>query len=234
VKMIVAIHQPNFLPWLCYFNKLLRSDLFVLFDDVQFPRGKTFVNRVQIKTQQGLNWITVPVADRGDLALIKDTAIASNGSWKRKLLRTLEVNYAKAPYLKRYLPALKEIIEAATDKLCPLNCALLAWSVQELGGRTQFVYSSDLCKNQPLLNGKEKIEYLLKATGATVYISGSGAGSRRYLEEEWFRNEGIQLQWQQFCHPQYPQLHGEFAEQLSIIDLIFNCGPRARSFVLSQ
>lgn len=232
--MIVAIHQPNFLPWLGYFDKLLRSDLFVLFDDVQFPRGKTFANRVQIKTPQGPNWITVPVADKGELALIKDTRIAPNPSWKRKLLRTLEVSYAKAPYSKDYLPGLKEIIEAATDKLCPLNCALLTWCVQQLGGRTQLVYSSALCKDQPAIEGNEKIRYLLKIMGATVYISGEGAGSRRYIEEEWFKQQGIQLEWQKFHHPQYPQLQGPFAEKLSIIDLIFNCGPHAPSILLSH
>src|SRR5262245_30980573 len=113
--MIVAIHQPNFLPWLGYFSKLLHCDTFVLFDDVQFPRGKTFVNRVQIKTPQGPNWITVPIADKSDLALIKDSRIAPDPSWKRKVLRTLEVSYAKAPYTKNYLPGLTEIIEAATD-----------------------------------------------------------------------------------------------------------------------
>jgi hypothetical protein len=232
--MIVAIHQPNFLPWLGYFNKLLRSDAFVLFDDVQFPRGKTFANRVQIKTPQGPNWITVPVANKGDLALIEEVRIAPEPSWKRKLLRTLEVSYAKAPYTKNYLPGLAEIIGAAGDKLCPLNCALVAWCVQQLGSGTQLLYSSALCKDQPTMDGSEKIKYLLKATGATVYISGEGAGSRRYIEEEWFNEQGIQLQWQQFKHPQYSQLHGAFAEKLSIIDLIFNCGPQARSILLAN
>jgi hypothetical protein len=84
------------------------------------------------------------------------------------------------------------------------------------------------------MDGSEKIKYLLKATGATVYISGEGAGSRRYIEEEWFNEQGIQLQWQQFKHPQYSQLHGAFAEKLSIIDLIFNCGPQARSILLAN
>jgi hypothetical protein len=232
--MIVAIHQPNFLPWLGFFNKLLRSDVFVLFDDVQLPRGRSFANRTQIKTPQGLTWITVPVADKGGLALIKDARIAPDSSWKRKVLRSLDVNYAKAPYSRQYLPGLSQIIEAAKDELCSLNSALLAWCTEQLGGGTQFVYSSALCKDQPDITGSKKIQYLLKATSATVYISGEGAGSRRYVEEDWFREQSIQLQWQQFFHPQYPQLHGLFAEKLSIIDLILNCGPEARSILLSH
>jgi WbqC-like protein len=232
--MIVAIHQPNFLPWLGYFNKLLRSDVFVLFDDVQFPRAKTVVNRVLIKTPQGPNWITVPVPHKGDLASIREVRIAPDHSWKRRLLRTVELSYSRAPYTKNYLPGLKEIIDSATEELWRLNSALIAWCTQQLGGETQLVYSSSLCKDQLAMRGSDKIHYLLKVTGATVYISGETAGSHRYTEEEWFRQHGIQLEWQQFRHPRYPQLHGEFAEYLSIIDLLFNCGPQARSILMSS
>jgi hypothetical protein len=128
--MIVGVHQPNFLPWLGYFHKLLRCELFVLLDDVQFSRGKTFANRVQIKTAQGPRWITVPVTDKGELPLIREIRIAPDASWKRKLLRTLELNYAKAHYTKTYWPGLKEIIETASDQLCQLNSALISWCVE--------------------------------------------------------------------------------------------------------
>jgi WbqC-like protein family len=232
--MVVAIHQPNFLPWLGYFHKLLNSDVFVLFDDVQFPRAKTVVNRVLIKTQQGPTWISIPVPHKGDLASIREVRIAPDPSWKRKLLRTVELSYAKAPFTKQYLPGIRQIIESASDELWRLNSALIAWCAQQLGAETQLVYSSSLCKDQPPTKGSEKIHNLLKATGATVYISGETVGSHRYVEEEWFRQQGIQLQWQHFQHPRYPQLHGAFAEYLSIIDLIFNCGPQARSILLSR
>lgn len=232
--MIVAIHQPNFLPWLGYFHKLLRSHVFVLLDDVQFPRGKSFANRVQIKTNQGPGWITVPVLDRSDLVPIRDARIARDPSWKRKVVRTMELNYAKAPYTKQYLPGLSEIIDAAGDNLCSLNSALIAWCAKQLNAETQIQYSSDLCRNQPTLGGEEKIHHLLKATRATQYVSGDGAGSRRYIKEEWFDQEGIELRWQKFAHPRYPQLHGAFAEKLSVIDLIFNCGPEARTVLLSD
>ncbi len=231
--MIVAIHQPNFLPWLGYFNKLLRSDVFVLFDDVQFPRAKTVVNRVLIKTQQGPSWITVPVTNKGDLALIKDVCIAPDPGWKRKVLRTIELNYANAPFTKQYLPGIREIIESSSNELCRLNASLIAWCMQQLGGETRLVMSSSLCQDKPLVDGGEKIRCLLKALNATTYISGETEGSKRYIDEEWYRQQGIELQWQQFKHPQYPQLHGEFAEYMSIIDLLFNCGPQARSIVLS-
>jgi hypothetical protein len=105
--------------------------------------------------------------------------------------------------------------------------------VQQLGGQTRLVYSSELCAGQPEIRGSEKIQHLLKAAGATVYISGESVGSQRYIDEEWFRREGIRLEWQRFRHPQYRQLHGSFAENLSIIDLIFNCGAASRSILLS-
>jgi hypothetical protein len=228
----VAIHQPNFLPWLGYFDKLLRSDVFVLYDDVQFPRAKTVVNRVLIKTAHGPDWVTVPVGHKGDLASIKDVRISPDPSWKRKALRTIELNYSSAPYAKDYLPGLKAIIEESTDELWRLNSDLIAWCAHQLGSQTRFLYSSDLCADEPEVRGSEKIQHLLKAAGATVYISGESIGSRRYIDEEWFRREGVQLEWQRFRHPQYPQLHGDFAENLSIIDLIFNCGPASRSIML--
>jgi len=231
-RMIVAIHQPNFLPWLGFFNKLLRSDVFVLFDDVQFPRAKTVVNRVLVKTPQGPSWITVPIANRGDLSLINEVRIAPDPSWKRKLLRTMELSYAKAPYAKSYLPGVRAIVESANDELWRLNGELIAWCAHQLGSETELVYSSSLCQGRPETGGREKIQYLLKATGATVYISGETAGSHRHIDEEWFREQGIQLQWQHFQHPRYPQLHGEFAEYLSILDLLLNCAPQARSILL--
>lgn len=231
--MIVAIHQPNFLPWLGYFNKLLRSDVFVLFDDVTFPRAKTVMNRVLIKTRQGPTWVTVPVTNRGDQPLIRDVRIAGDPAWRRKILRTIEVNYAGAPYTKQLLPAVREIVESASDELWRLNQSLIVWSAEQLGARTELVLSSALCADAPYLPTGEKIQHLLKATGATTYLSGETAGSKRYIDEAWFEREGIELVWQQFRHPRYPQLHGDFAEFLSILDLLFNCGPQARSIVLS-
>ncbi len=222
------------MPWLGYFNKLLRSDVFVLFDDVQFPRAKTVVNRVLIKAPQGPNWITVPVTDKGDLVSIRDVRIAADPSWKRKVLRTLGLSYARAPYVKRYLPGVTEIIESAGDELWRLNGALITWLAQQLGSHTRLVYSSTLCADRPELTGTEKIQHLLKATGATVYISGETVGSQRHLDLEWFQKEGIRLEWQHFQHPRYPQLHGAFEERLSIIDLILNCGPQSRSIIRSE
>lgn len=230
--MVVAIHQPNFLPWLGYFNKLLRSDVFVLYDDVQFPRAKTVVNRVLIKTNQGAHWISVPVAHRGDQALIRDVRIAADPSWKRKVLRTIELSYTHAPFASPLLPELKRIIESAAGELWRLNSELITWCAQQLGAETRLVLSSDLCKDRPDVKGGEKIHHVLKALGATVYISGESVGSQRHIDEDWFRREAIRLEWQHFRHPEYPQLHGPFVPNLSVIDLILNCGPKARAYLL--
>jgi WbqC-like protein family len=229
---IVSIHQPNFLPWLGYFNKLLRSDIFILYDDVQFPRGKTVVNRVLIKTASGPDWITVPVGHRGAMLPIRDARISADDSWKRKVIRTIETSYARAPYLGKYLPGLRSIIEGADNELWRLNSALIMWCAQQLESSARLEYSSALCADQSHLSGSDKIHHLLKSTGATVYITGETVGSQRYLLPEWFHENNIQLEWQNFHHPRYPQQHGPFAEGLSVIDLLFNCGPTARSIVL--
>jgi hypothetical protein len=219
-----AIHQPNFLPWLGYFHKISMVDKFVFFDDVQFPRGKTFGNRVKIKTNNGEAWITVPVLSKGDLQNFNEILISNTFPWQRKILKTIELSYKKAKHFEKYRESFSAVFLREYEKLSDLNIAMIEYLSEALGLKTTFHLSSEI-PSQPGENAEDKILGILKHVGADVYVSGSGAGSRRYIDEERFRSEKIEIVWQKFNSPVYPQLwNGDFLPDLSIIDLLFNCG----------
>jgi hypothetical protein len=217
-----AIHQPNFLPWTGYFHKISMVDVFVFFDDVQFPRGKTFGNRVKIKTSNGEAWITVPVLSKGDLQDFSTILINQTIPWKRKIIKTIELSYKKARYFNQYFDGFSEVFMRDYEKLSDLNIAMIKHLAGLIGLKTSFLLSSDISAG--IDDAEDKILSILKHTGATVYVSGSGAGSRRYIDEERFRSENIDIVWQKFSSPVYPQLWGDFIADLSVIDLLFNCG----------
>lgn len=230
--MIISIHQPNFLPWLGYFHKIVSSDIFVLFDDVQFPRSKSYGKRAIIKTQDGEMPITVPVLSKGDLKKYNEVQILKS-NWRKKTLRTIQFAYQKAPFFQKYASEFSEVYLEENESLCDYNCELIRFILRQMDVQTKLILSSELCKNTEV-KGEEKILFILKSLGATAYISGTGSGSRRYINEEHFRKENIELVWQVFKHPIYPQVHGEFIPNLSIIDLLFNCGKNSKNVLLGQ
>ena len=219
-KLSVAIHQPNFLPWVGYFDKVARVDTFVLFDDVQLPQGKSFCSRVKIKGSNGPQWLTVPVSKKSN-AQINQVAIVQNG-WVRKHVRTIEQVYGKAPYFEEFWPAIRATISEGWVLLADMNCALIE-TISKLGGiETNFVRSSSF-DSRPV-SADERILSILKSTNAAVYVSGEGAGSRRYVQSEEMAAEGIRLVWQEFQHPVYPQLAEPFDSHMSVLDMIFMTG----------
>jgi hypothetical protein len=224
-----AIHQPNFLPWLGYFHKISMVDKFVFFDDVQFPRGKTYGNRVKIRTNNGEAWITVPVLSKGDMQNFNEILINNTFPWQRKILKTIELSYKKAGSFAKYYEGFSKVFLKEYEKLTDLNIALIRYFSEALGLKVSFYLSSEI-ETQPGDNAEDKILGILKHLGADVYVSGSGAGSRRYIDESRFESEKIGIVWQKFNSPVYPQLWGgDFLPDLSIIDLLFNCGPESLS-----
>lgn len=229
--MTVAIHQPNFIPWVGYFNKINKSDAFVLFDDVQFPRAKTFGNRVEIKTNNGAVWLTVPVTNRGELNNFNEVEIDNNQNWVGKSLKTLKLAYQKAAHFNDYWDEFSAIYTTKYQLLTDLNIALIDFAVAKTGITTKLIRSSELpeCRG---LNGEEKILAILKKLNATTYLSGKGAGSRRYINEDNFKEAGIDLVWQSYEPRPYRQLWGgDFIPNLSIIDLLFNEGPDSMKYI---
>ncbi len=233
--MIVAAHQPNYLPWLGYFDRIRRAQLFILLDHVQFER-QNFQNRARIKAGSAARWITVPVHQKSRSELILEKLVFNGGDekehWGRKTYLLLESTYARAPHFRDYAPTLKDIFMTRRwERLVDLNIALLKFCMDALSITTPLIRSSELkvsgAKSELVLN-------MCLAAKAKTYIAGMGA-SRHYLDVEAFKRSGVDVVWQDFRHPPYPQAPAgsPHVPGLSVLDLLFNCGPRSAD-VLDQ
>jgi len=213
-----------YLPWTGYFNLVDESDVFVFLDDVQFS-VQSWQQRNKIKTSQGWMWLTVPIL-RQFGAKIKEIKINNNINWRKKHWASIRQSYGKAPYFKAYSSFFEEIYSQEWDYLADLDIALIKGITAILGLETKFVLSSKLS-----VEGEkaERVIDILKRIGAGEYISGPAAKS--YIETGKFTKEGITLYWHEFDHPVYPQLYGDFIPYLSVIDLLFNCGPESEKYI---
>jgi hypothetical protein len=215
----LVVLQPGYLPWLGFFDQMRRSDVFVYYDDVQFDTHG-WRNRNRIKTPQGPHWLTVPVLHRGrNRPLILDVEIDVESRWPRKHLGTLRQYYAKAPHLPRYLPELEELLNHPWTRLVDLDLALVALMARWLKLTPNVVRASQLgiggAQSQRLVN-------MCRHFGADCYLSGNAASD--YLDVALFAAQGVEVVWQDYGHPVYPQQHGPFVPYLSAIDLLLNCG----------
>ena len=218
--------QPGYLPWLGFFDQFRRADVFVYYDDVQYDKHG-WRNRNRIKTQQGPQWLTVPVKHSGlGLPRVLDVMIDGRTPWARKHLSTIRQAYARAPFLGRYLPALEALLLQSWDRLVDLDIAAADLMCTWLGLKRRVERSSTLG-----IDGDKSARLLMfcKHFGARTYLSGNAA--QDYLDLDLFAREGISVEWQNFEHPTYPQLHGDFVPYLSALDLVFNCGDHARAIL---
>jgi hypothetical protein len=221
--MITAIHQPNFIPWIGYFYKMLKCQCFVFLDDVQYIR-RGFTGRVKIKTPQGEKWLTVPVKKKGRYhQLVTEVELENGDIWKKKILGTLQSSYGKSPYFKTYFPVFETILQKNTHSLERLNVELIQWLAQSFEIKTPIVKSSRL--EGITGQSSERLVSICKAVGTSQYLS--GFGGQKYQEEKIFEENGIELVVYDFKHPEYHQLWGQFIPGLSAIDLLFNCGPQS-------
>ncbi len=213
--MIVTIHQPDFLPWLGFFDRWQKSDLYIVLDDVQYIR-RGWQHRDKIKTPQGVKWLTVPVIKKGRYEQqVKDVEINNEENWRQKHLNTIQAAYKKAPNFNSVYHSIKEILSREHQLLIDLNIDLLKYCADMLQIETPFIFSSSFQENS---KGTERLVRLVKAAGGNIYLT--GLGSRDYLDEEAFNREGIEVCWQKYKQPVYPQLHKEFEKMLSIIDFL--------------
>ncbi len=224
--MTIGIHQPNYLPWIGYFNKMKQCDKFVIFDDVQLPTGKNFETRSTIKTTNGPFVLTIPIKDRNNDLLIKD-AIIDDNNWRDRHFKTIKFNYAKAPYFNKYIGDLEQIYKAEWKSLLALNVMLIKTFAKWLDINCNILLSSELGVTS---SGEDKILEIIQNLGGDSYVSGTGVGSRRYIREEDFGQLGLELIWQDFSDPIYPQLHGEFVPKLSMLDLLMNVGDQSNKY----
>ena len=222
--MIVSIHQPQYLPWLGYFDKIDQADVFVFLDNVQYKKNE-WQNRNRIKTAQGAQWLTVPVLYHFPERIL-EVEINRRVNWARKHLQALRTNYTKARFFKQYLPLFEALYEREWQKLVDLNVECVRCLVQALGIDTRLAVASQFeLSEEPT----ERLIGICRAVGADAYLAGSGG--RSYMDLVQFEEAGIEVQFQQFDHPVYPQLFGEFEAYLSIVDLLFNCGDESLSIV---
>lgn len=231
--MIVAAHQPAYLPWLGYLDKIARADVFVLVDDVQYE-AQNFQNRNRVKVNNGVAWLTVPLIHGPQSDRVCDKRIANHASlkehWQRRTWLTLVTHYRRAPHFARYADELEDIYTRPWQSLVDLDVHLLQAMLGWFGISRPIVRSSSL---QVTGQKTDRILELCRRAGAKVYLSGRGA-SVDYLEVEKLDAAGIRVAWQDFRHPVYPQRYPAlgFIRNLSALDLILNCGPESRAILL--
>ena len=224
--MLVGIHQLHYIPWLRYFDKIVRSDVFIVLDNIQYNKNG-WQNRNKIKTAQGVALLTVPVFEKMGQTL-EQVHIDNGVPWARKHLRTLEQAYAKAPHFSAHRPFLIDTYARSWDCLNDLNRHMLGYWISTLGIATRVVYASEL--DAPGV-GTERLIHLIRAVGGDQYYSGAYA-TEAYLDATRMEDAGIGLELQEWRAPDYPQLHGAFIPDLSILDLVMNCGPDSLSTLL--
>ena len=222
--MRVTVHQPEHIPWPGFFHKIARADVFVVLDNVQF-RKNYFQNRNKIRTPDGWAWITVPV-HHSLHTLLQDVQISADERWKKKWLDSLYHAYCKAPYFDEYFPGLKNIINEPISSLSALNLSLIRELCRLLGIKTRFVLASGLGASG---QGSELILSLCKKVNAKVYLS--GVSGKDYLKLDDFSSAGIQVEFQEFHHPIYRQMHLPFMPCMSIVDLLFNYGKESLQII---
>lgn len=233
--MIVSVHQPHFLPWLGYLERMSRADLFIVLDHVQFER-QNYQNRTRILLDGQAHWITVPVVQNSQQERIIDKQIdnpekAEIRHWGDKNYQKIYQAYRKAPFFNAHAPHLKKILESRWDRLVNLNQVLLEYLRDALDITTPLVSSAALA-----VDGRqsELILNLCKAVDADTLLIGMGA-SQRYLNYQAFADAGIQIIGQDFAHPLYAQLGSkDFVQGLSAIDLLFNHGPESREILCGK
>lgn len=230
---VVAIHQPNCFPWLGFFDKIANSDVFVVLDNVQFPKtGGAWSNRVRILIHGSPAWITVPVVrSYSGTRLIAEMRINESTDWRAKLLTTIAQSYAKAPHCQSVLPLISALITERSERLAEYNIR----AIRELANALNLSLEKMVLGSELQVSGSatDLLVDLVNAVGGDTYLSGQGAGG--YQEDEKFAKAGIRLRYQEFRHPVYPQIGGEeFVSGLSIIDALMNCGIAGTSSMLGR
>ncbi len=227
--MILTAHQPVYLPWLGLFHKIALAETFVYFDQVQYL-PKDWMNRNKIRTKSGSIWLTVPVLRKGYRDL-KTSEIEINNSidWQKKHLRSISLNYKKSPYFENYIPFFEDVYSRKWKFLGELNEYMLKWFLDELGIKVNFLNANDFKfqgeKSSLILN-------MCKELNASTYIF--GMLGKDYADVQEFEKNNIGLIFQNYNHPKYSQLYREFISHMSVIDLLFNHGPKSLEIILSN
>ncbi len=225
--MIISVHQPAYLPWLGYFHKIMLSDQFIFLDTVQFEKN-SFNNRNKIKTPKEALWLSVPVLTKNYKEKKFHEIEIAQEDWNKKHFKTIVLNYKNSTYFDHYIDQMEQIlIKNHYQFLADLNFDLLVFFLDVLNIKTTILKSSQHdfkgTKSELILN-------ICKELGATGHIF--GALGKNYVDENIFKSHGLKVFYQNYQHPVYKQLYGDFIPNLSIIDLLFNEGPRSKEIIM--
>lgn len=224
--MLVAMHQLHYLPWLRYFEKIARADVFVVLDNIQFNKNG-WQNRNRIKSTSGAMLLTVPVQQKFAQRL-DEVRINNNLPWRRKHRHAIAQHYAHAPYFREQTPFLESVYTQDWERLNELNKAMFDYFLSSLDIKTRIVYSSDI---PTTATASERLLEIMRAVDGDAYYTGAYA-TQTYLDAALFEKAGIRLVIQDWKAPRYPQLHGDFVPDLSILDLLLHCGPESLKILL--
>lgn len=222
--MIVAIHQPNFIPWLGFFNKLIKADKFILLDDAQFPKkGGTWTNRTLISLNNERHWLTVPInRNYKGYCRVDEIKIINDNIWKKKILKTIKNSYSKCSYFDLIYSDLSKIILKDHNFLFELNIQILEWLFNLLEiDESKIYFSSNFDVKS---TSTQRLIDLTKSLGSQTYLSGDG--SSEYIDKNLFDYEKIDLKFTNYNQPTYSQypFNNSFLTGLSVIDCLFNIG----------
>ena len=228
--MIIGILQPGYLPWLGFFEQIYKSDVFVLYDDVQYDK-EGWRNRNRIKTASGIQWLTVPVHVRFEShPLIKDTQIDNGVTWCKKHLASIRQNYTKAPFFKDCIDIFEHAYSKEWKYLIDIDLYFITKIMEYLGmGAKNIERSSMLSLKEGTI---DRLIQICNLYGAETFYEGSSG--KNYIDEKKFSDHGIKVEYQNYRHPVYRQLYGDFVPYLSAIDLLFNHGPESLEILTGQ
>ncbi|MBI3003322.1 MAG: WbqC family protein [candidate division NC10 bacterium] len=215
--MIVAIHQPQYLPWIGYFDKMDQADVFVLLDTVQFKKNE-WQNRNRVKTPDGWQWLTVPVVHRFPQR-IDEVRIAPDDSWGRKHWQALQTHYGAAPFFAPHAPFFADCFARPWERLVDLSGHLIEYLAGALGIGARLIRAST---GRFPEDATGRLVAICRHLGASAYLAGRDGQS--YMDLDQFAAAGIAVKTQDFACPVYPQRYGAFVPDLSVVDLLFNCG----------
>ena len=214
----VGIHQPEYLPWLGFFKKMMSSELFVFLDDAQF-RKKGWQNRNRIRIKNGTTLLSIPVHAHS-YPDINDVTIDNQKNWSTRHKKSILFNYAKAPYFEEFKDFIESVFEKKFEYLADLNTEIIKFIMNELEIKPKIIFSSNLNRSK---KGSDRVLEICKAVDADYYITGT-VWAQSHLRIEEFKKSNIHVEFQEFQHPVYKQIHGKFIPEMSIIDLLFNEG----------
>ncbi|QKJ67896.1 WbqC family protein [Deefgea piscis] len=225
----LSAHQPAYLPWLGYFEKIAAVDVFIFLDSVQFEKN-SYINRNKIKTPTGSQWLSLPVSSRGHFSqTLKETVIENREFWVNKHLKSIYSNYRKSYYFDYCYPRLENLFSNSDLKLSDFCFRQLNFWLSELGIDTKVVRSSTLDLQS---KKSDLIIDLCNVHGANSYYS--GCLGRQYIDEGSFTSSNILIKYQNYIPIKYPQLWGDFVPNLSVVDLWMNCGPDSRDIFMGD